>query len=294
MNSAQGPPPPSHGVLRPQEGHSPSAARCRAKWPLNAPPFAFAPPRLHCSRMTQAPAAITPPLAPSAEIPESFFRSLEDGAAAVRHKLASPPPEKAWQPQKAMYWYDSIIDWMFAHPGGAIKECAADLGRSPVTIGLIVRSDLFKARYAARRARFNEELDSRLVGKLAKVAEVGLDLTLEVMAKKRDSIPLPLLTQLTNSAMDRLGYGPAQAAPSAAVVIHNNNGNAQTVLPETVTPAALARARESLRQLQAMDDPKVIEHRSHEVGLGDSAPQAQPGASEARLEVSVPSVEGEG
>ena len=244
--------------------------------------------------MTQSPAAIAPPLAPSAEIPESFFRSLEDGAAAVRHKLASPPPEKAWQPQKAMYWYDSIIDWMFAHPGGAIKECAADLGRSPVTIGLIVRSDLFKARYAARRARFNEELDSRLVGKLAKVAEVGLDLTLEVLEKKRDSIPLPLLNDITKSAMDRLGYGPAQTSSPAVVI--NNTANAQVAaLPETVTAGALERARENLRKLNSMDQPKVIEHEPSRSDSASASPQVQHGSlSSPRLEVSAGSEKGEG
>ncbi len=198
--------------------------------------------------MPQVPSPSISPEPPPAAVPDSFFRQIDE--KAVVHKLAHPVTSGVWQPQKAQYWYDSIIDWMFAHPGGSIKECAADLGRNPVTIGLIVRSDLFKSRYAARRARFSEELDHRLVGKLAKVAELGLDLTIEHMEKKRDSVPLPLLNDITKTAMDRLGYGPQPAQPSASVVIHNNNSAQAAALPDTVTPGALAKARSYLALLQ--------------------------------------------
>lgn len=174
------------------------------------------------------------------EIPESFFRD----AATADRDLPTPAPAGAWQPSKQMYWYDSIIDDFFANPGTTLKECAARLGRSPVTISLIVRSDLFKARYAQRRRSFNDELDLRLVGKLAKVAETALDLTQAVLDKKRDSIPLPLLHEIGTGALDRLGYGvkAAQAAaPSVSV-----NVNSPSV---TVSPDALAAARQRLQSV---------------------------------------------
>lgn len=253
---------------------------------LHPPPFSSILPR-----MTQA-----APQAPT-QIPESFFDTLEDSTRAVATRLGSPPPSGgAWQPQKIQYWYDSIIDWMFANPGGNLKECAAALGKAPVTIQLIVRSDLFKARYSARRALFNQELDHRLVGKLAKVAELGLDLTLEVMEKKRDSVPLPLLNEITSRAMDRLGYGPGSSgsAPPVAVHVHANaSAEARAAVPETVTPAALERARKNLALLQASNEAKVIDHEPslrdsaqlpHEVGLGgsgSSAPLEVVGADEA-------------
>ena len=211
------------------------------------------------------------PLAPELpkDIPDSFFREIDE--KAVVHKLAHPVTGGVWQPQKAQYWYDSIIDWMFANPGGTIKQCAADLGRNPVTIGLIVRSDIFKSRYAARRARFSEELDHRLVGKLAKVAELGLDLTIEVMEKKRDSVPLPLLNDITKSAMDRLGYGPSPAQ-SASVVVHNNVSAQVANVPDTVSVGALEKARGYLALLQsgASGASEVIEVKAiaSEVGGG--------------------------
>lgn len=177
------------------------------------------------------------------DIPTSFFAPTP---ASVEAQLERAPAS-GWEPQKAQIWYDSIIDWMFANPGGSLKECAASLGRSPVTIGLITRSDLFKARYAQRRAAFNTELDHRLVGKLASVAEKGLDFMLEVMEKKRDQIPLPLLNEITKGAMDRLGYG-AQKNPSLSVQINNT----QQSTSEVVSADSLAKARENMRLLEGM------------------------------------------
>lgn len=204
-----------------------------------------------------APEVITRPVA---DIPESFFAPTRAASeAAVLHKLGSPPPENGWQPQKAMYWYDSIIDWMFANPGGALKECAAALGRNPVTIGLIVRSDLFKARYAQRRARFSADLDHRLVGKLARVAEISLDSMVDALEKKRDTVPLPVLHEIAKGAMDRLGYGPSRSETAAASVIINNNPSASVgvVLPASVSPDALAKARGYMAALQGT--PPLLE-----------------------------------
>lgn len=224
---------------------------CRPRFPA---------PRVIIPRMPQSPA---PP-----QLPESFFRDLEPRRTTGTDKLGHPVPAGAWQPQKAMYWYDSIIDDFFANPGTTIKECAARLGRSPVTISLIVRSDLFKARYAQRRDCFNEELDLRLVGKLARVAETALDLTQEVLEKKRDSVPLPLLHQIAEGAMERLGYGPKPAQGASAPVQVNINNN-QAV---TASPNALREAREKLKLLEASNanlPPPAVAGHSDGGGSGE-------------------------
>jgi hypothetical protein len=164
-------------------------------------------------------------------------------------QLPSPAPNGAsWQPTKAMFWYDSIIDFMLSHPGCSYKEIAADLGRHPVTIGLVVKSDLFKARYAQRKEHFNAELDARLTGKLAKVAEMSLDLTLESLEKKRTQVPLPLLHEMADTALSRLGYGPkASANPSVQVNVSSGNIS-QVVAP--VSAEALSAARQNLRIIE--------------------------------------------
>lgn len=187
-------------------------------------------------------------------IPESFFANCPEprgpgrprGTYDERALPAALVTSNGWQPQKAMFWYDSIIDDMFAYPGTTYKETAARLGKSPGTIGMIVRSDLFKARYAQRRDQFNEDLDHRLIGKLAKVAELSLDLSLEKMEKTRTAIPLPLLHEITTSSLEKLGYGAATKNPSVQVNVQNNNAN----VAAPVSASALESARATLRTIE--------------------------------------------
>jgi hypothetical protein len=204
-------------------------------------------------------------------------------ASAITDRLGKDPATAAWQPTKAMLWYDGIIDWIFSHPGGNLKECAADLGKSPTTIRLIVRSDIFKARYAQRRIQFNEDLDHRIVGKLAQVAEKSLDHILTTLDKKRDQVPLPVLKDLARDAMDRLGYSPSRPDSAAAQVHVHNHVNASSntaVLPSSVTPDALARARAHLRTLQEGSSPApLLEVSGKEVPAADPEPPPAGGES---------------
>ena len=152
-------------------------------------------------------------------------------------------PTKGAKQPGSMLWYDSIIDDILANPGTSIKDTAARLGRNPSTISAIVGADLFKARWAQRRAQFNDALDERLTAKLASVAEKSLDATIEVLDKKRDTIPLPVLNEVVKNSLDRLGYAPQTVAPQAPVQVN--------VSSNVVSAEALARARENLRVLES-------------------------------------------
>ena len=179
------------------------------------------------------------------ELPASFFADV----AAVTPTSGPPPGVRSsegltgWKPTKSMLWYDSIIDDILANPGTSIKETAKRLGRHPQTISLVVGSDLFRARWAQRRAQFNDALESRLTAKLAVVAEKSLDATIQILDKKRESIPLPVLNDVVKNSLDRLGYGPS--APSAPPAVQVN------VSSNVVSAEALARARENLKVLEA-------------------------------------------
>src|SRR6516164_9916708 len=162
-----------------------------------------------------------------AELPKDFFADLQDAKA-------SPPGESP----RALRWYDGIIDDILAHPGTSIKDTAARLGRSASTVGTIMSSDLFKARWEQRRQQFSMALDLHLSQKLARVAEKALDHTITVLDKKRDNIPLPILKDLALGSLDRLGYGPKPAAPLAAVQVNVN---------AAASPEALERARTKMR-----------------------------------------------
>jgi hypothetical protein len=189
-------------------------------------------------------------------IPQSFFEGLEDvpiPQTTITSDLHVQKRTNSHVPTKAMLWYDAIVDDMLANPGTTLKACAARLGRTPVTIGYIVNSDLFKVRYAQRRDRFNEELNTRLTGKLAQVAEKSLDFTLEALDKKRDAVPLPLLHEISDMALSRLGYGPKGSAPaSPTVIVQQNNSGPAAQVATPVSREALAEARRNLKVVEGL------------------------------------------
>ena len=172
------------------------------------------------------------------ELPASFWME----ATELPHTRRGPPRAGGtghWKPMSSLVWYDSIIDDILSNPGTTLKATAKRLGRADTTICSVVSSDLFKARWAQRREQFSQALDERLTRKLAAVAEKGLDATIEILEKKRDSIPLPVLNETVKNSLDRLGYGPS--APASPPVIVNNN---------VVSAEALAAARENLRAIE--------------------------------------------
>lgn len=158
-----------------------------------------------------------------------------DDTVPVRHTFGNED-KPGWTPAGAMKWYDDIIDDLLANPGSSMTDCALRLGRSPSTVHTICASDLFKARWSQRRQQYEELLNHKMVAKLTKVADLALDSTIEALEKKRDTIPLPILTELSKTALDRLGYSP-EANKAPALVVNNN----------VVSAEALAAAREKLK-----------------------------------------------
>lgn len=173
-----------------------------------------------------------------------FFADLE-GTTPVRNTFGCEH-KPGWTPEGAMKWYDQIIDDMLANPGTDMTATAKRLGRSPSTVHTIAASDLFKARWAQRRAQFEEALNERMVAKITRTAELALDATIEHLEKKRDAVPLPILNELTKTALDRLGYGPKPTAGPAVQVNVSSN---------VVSAEALEAARNKLRQIEGVVVP---------------------------------------
>jgi hypothetical protein len=153
------------------------------------------------------------------------------------------------------WWYAAISDAMLANPQATSQEIAKSLGRAASTISMIANTDLFRDYHSQRRQEFQKSHDFVLSGKLNKVAEKGLDLILEVMEKKRDTVPLTHLIAITNSSLENLGYGP-KAPPSAPVQV---NVHQQVAVP--VSAGALEEAREALRRAESkrLSEPPQFE-----------------------------------
>jgi len=95
------------------------------------------------------------------------------------------------------------------------------------------------------------------------VALSALDIVQETLDKKRTSLPFEELTDVMDSALERLGYG-TKAASSPTVVV---NTNAQIVAPISAEDLAAARA-------------KVIAHENKLLDVGQNAapPASEPAA----------------
>ena len=151
--------------------------------------------------------------------------------------LSSPARSlKGWQP-----WYDTIIDWFLTHPGGKIIECAKDLRKTPQWIGQLIRNDFFRARLAQRRDEFNRDLGSAVDQRLSEVALKSLDLLLEKMDTNRHTMKPGEVLSIADKALTALGYGAAAQAAGGGTPVQVNI---------SVSPEALARARNSLRSVE--------------------------------------------
>lgn len=176
----------------------------------------------------------------------------------------------AWQPQKYRYWYDNIIDLLLVEPDLNQKQIAQRLSRSPVSIGLIMNSDLFRARYEQRRGDKSKALAEKINGKLTDVAILALELTHDKMQLQRTTVPLPDLVDVADKALTRLGYG-AKSAPSAAVNVQINQtlpvsaedlkASRARILEAQASPA-LAGSQEQVLELEVSRSEKGVEEGS--------------------------------
>lgn len=160
--------------------------------------------------------------------------------------------------RKMRWWHESLADLMLAHPQLSQKEIAQHFGRTPATIGLIMGSDSFRAYFRQRRAKFNELHDIVTRDKILNIADASMDLMLERLDKKRDSIPLELLSKITETSLKSLGYG--EQRPAQTVVQVNNS--APTLVPVAVSIEDLEAARAALRRSQMSEAPLGARHDS--------------------------------
>src|SRR6266540_5183491 len=97
----------------------------------------------------------------------------------------------AEQPARLHYWYDAIIDLLLVEPTLTQKDIAIRLERHPATVGMIMNSDLFRARYEQRRGTQSAALTQAINTRLSRVALQALELTEEILTEEQTAIPLP-------------------------------------------------------------------------------------------------------
>lgn len=165
--------------------------------------------------------------------------------------------------RKMRWWYEALADFMIANPRATQNQIAAHFNRGVATISTIVNSDAFTAYFRQRRDKHAEVLDASVRSKLMNVADKSLDLMLDQLDKKRDTIPLEQLQRTTESTLKALGYGVEKPAHTNVTV---NTG--PQMIPVAVSLNDLEAAREALRRNQLAPvaaPPLTIEHDDSEV-----------------------------
>lgn len=148
------------------------------------------------------------------------------------------------------YWYDNIIDWMLVNPGKPMGDCAKAVGRSVSTIYIVTASDVFKARLADRRSDYNARLSSDIAAASSNVALLALGELQSRLSDNPAKIPIGMIADITDKALNRLGYGVAPVVQGPTVHVTTQ------VL---VSPGALREAQEKMRTVQELNSRDIVE-----------------------------------
>lgn len=125
--------------------------------------------------------------------------------------------------QKVRYTHDALVDIIVANPAVTQREMAATFGYTEAWMSIIINSDAFKERLAARKEEIVDPIiRATLEDKFRAVADVAARTILEKLAVTGDAKLAVRALEITSRA---LGYGAK--APQTNV----------TVTPVVVVPA---------------------------------------------------------
>lgn len=154
--------------------------------------------------------------------------------------------------RKMRWWYEQMADLMIANPKMTQADIAAHFGRGVNTICTIQNTDAFKAYMRVRRDEMARDLDQSVKNKLLKLTDDTLDVMIDKIDKKRDTIPIETLNRTAEMALKALGY----TAEKPSVVV-NNQPAQQTTVIVPVSMEDLQQAQAALRASQRA--PQVID-----------------------------------
>lgn len=120
--------------------------------------------------------------------------------------------------QKVSITHDAIIDLVIARPQLNYREIAGIFGYTPEGIGIIVRSDAFKARLQARKEVLTDPLIKQTVeDRLTGLAHASIDILADKLATSADP-KLALATLETSLRASGLGARNGQTMNTQFVV----------------------------------------------------------------------------
>ena len=146
-----------------------------------------------------------------------------------------PPPTYPYQAGKAIakvrYSHDAMIDMIVAEPWISQNQLAEKFGYTAPWVSLVMSSDAFKERLAARKA---ELVDPAIVATLDERFKAVVQRSLEVLSEKLSApasvVPDQLALRAAELGVKALGMGQAQTPPPAAPMPDRLNQLAQRLV----------------------------------------------------------------
>lgn len=126
--------------------------------------------------------------------------------------LPEVAPAAQWQPATVKPLHELLADLVMTQPGLTAAELGAKVGRHPVTVRLILRSDLFRELLAQRR---QEVVDPRVTAKVEELLDVTISTSLEVLSKSVEESQSTELALKTLAAVGPMSKYGARTPPPA-------------------------------------------------------------------------------
>jgi hypothetical protein len=147
--------------------------------------------------------------------PPAILWGMNDRADTLLEELRDTPPAAPHYPyqegkaiQKIRYTHDAMIDQIVMNPSISQNELAAVFGYTPAWVSLVMSSDAWKERLAARKA---ELVDPTIVASLNERFEAmvrrSLDVLNEKLAQPASAIPDNLALRAAELGAKALGLG---------------------------------------------------------------------------------------
>lgn len=143
--------------------------------------------------------------------------------------------------------HDAVLDHVLTRPHATLSELSRVTGYTVSWLSQMIRSDAFKAAYAARRGEIECTVMEGIGDRLNGLAHLAIDKLEEELTKTKDP---DMVLDSFDKVLHRAGYAPAaNKAPAGPVLQQNNvflvsrddlNTAREKILnPLNVVPAAL-------------------------------------------------------
>lgn len=124
-----------------------------------------------------------------------------------------------------------LLRHIVADPAQSNKELAQKIRVTPGWVSIVRNSDVFKAIMERVQEDMDVQLSHGIVDQLGGVASQTIERLHELVPQSND---IKELTDVMDSALDRLGYSPKRGAPSVTINQQNNQQNTYGMVPQSV------------------------------------------------------------